>query len=145
MVELSGVWDADEVAAFLADATVPIRLTTHRPDGTLWTVALWFRYRNGAFECATGADAALVTYLRNDPEVAVDVSTNRPPYRGVRGNGTAHLSPDDDKAVLSSLVARYLEDTTGPLAQWLLDDEREEMRIRVEPRQLYSWDYSARM
>lgn len=86
MTEFRGTWTEAEVEAFLAEATVPIRLATHRTDGSLWMVALRYRYRNGSFECATRADADVVRLLRNDAEVAFDVSTNDVPYRGVRGD-----------------------------------------------------------
>jgi nitroimidazol reductase NimA-like FMN-containing flavoprotein (pyridoxamine 5'-phosphate oxidase superfamily) len=145
MTEFRGAWTADEVEAFLHETAVPIRLSTHRPDGSLWMVALWYRYRDGAFECATGADADVVRFLRDDGSVAFDVSTNRPPYRGVRGNGTADVSPDSEKAVLRSLVERYLGGTNSSLAAWLLDDARDEVRIRIRPHELYSWDFSDRM
>ena len=145
MTEFRGAWGADEVEAFLRRVTVPIRLATHRPDESLWVVALWYRYEKGSFECATWANADVVRYLRNDSEVAFDVSTNEIPYRGVRGNGTTSLSADRDKAVLRSLVERYLGGTDSTLARWLLEDDRDEVRIRIRPRTIYSWDYSDRM
>ncbi|ESP87428.1 pyridoxamine 5'-phosphate oxidase family protein [Candidatus Halobonum tyrrellensis] len=140
-----GAWTEAEVDAFLREVTIPVRLATRRPDGSPWLVTLWYRYRDGAFECATGANADVVRFLRGDPEVAFDVSTNRPPYRGVRGNGTASLSPDRGKATLRDLIERYLDGTDSPLAERLLDDDREEVRIRVEPAVIHSWDYTERM
>ena len=145
MTDYFGAWDEPAVATFLEETTVPVRLATHRPDESLWMVALWFRYRDGALECATGADADVVKYLRNNAEVAFDISTNEPPYRGVRGNGSATLSPDRDKAVLRALVERYLGGTDSSLAARLLDDDRDEVRIRIHPRSVYSWDYTERM
>ncbi|ELY53309.1 pyridoxamine 5'-phosphate oxidase family protein [Natronolimnohabitans innermongolicus] len=145
MVEFRGAWTEDEVAEFFRDATIPIRLAVRRPDGTPWVVPLWYRYRDGRLECATSADATLVSFLRADSEVAFDVSTNEIPYRGVRGYGSASLSPDEDKAVLRSLLERYLEGTDSPLAERLLDDERDEVHIRIEPHTVFSWDYSNRM
>ena len=96
-------------------------------------------------ECATSADADLVDFLRDDPTVAVDVSTNQIPYRGIRASGRATIAPDEDKAVLRSLIDRYLEDRQSPLAAWLLDDDREEVVIRIEPHVVFSWDYRERM
>ncbi|OAQ51941.1 pyridoxamine 5'-phosphate oxidase-related FMN-binding protein [Natrinema mahii] len=145
MTEFRGAWDEDDVEAFLQEATIPIRLATHRPDGSLWPVALWYRYRDGALECATGANADVVRFLRREPAVGFDISTNDVPYRGIRGTGTVEIAPDEDKAVLRSLIERYLDDTDSPLATKLLDDDREEVRVRIEPREIYSWDYSARM
>lgn len=145
MVEFRGAWGADEVAEFLRDATIPIRLGVRRPDGTPWVVTLWYQYCDGRLECATSADAALLTYLRADSEVAFDVSTNEIPYRGVRGHGTASTSPDDDKMVLRALLERYLGGTDSPLAEGLLADDRDEVCIRIEPHTVYSWDYADRM
>ncbi|ARS90337.1 pyridoxamine 5'-phosphate oxidase family protein [Natrarchaeobaculum aegyptiacum] len=145
MVEFRGAWTDDEVAGFFEDATIPIRLGVRRPDGTPWVVTLWYRYCDGLLECATSADAALLTYLRTDPEVAFDVSTNEIPYRGVRGHGSASMSPDDGKMVLRALLERYLGGTDSPLAERLLADDRDEICIRIEPRTVFSWDYSDRM
>ncbi|WP_435348928.1 pyridoxamine 5'-phosphate oxidase family protein [Haloarchaeobius sp. HRN-SO-5] len=145
MVRLSGAWTADELDEFLQESTIPIRIATQRGDGSLWLVTLWYRFRDGSFECATWADADIVRFLRGDSEVAFEVSTNHPPYRGVRGNGTATLAPDTDKQVLRALMTRYLGGTDSPLADWLLGDARDEIRIRIQPNQMYSWDYSDRM
>ncbi|QLG49339.1 pyridoxamine 5'-phosphate oxidase family protein [Natrinema halophilum] len=145
MTEFRGAWTEAEVEDFLEETTVPIRIATNRPDGSLWLVALWYRYRNGVLECATGANATLVRFLRQDPEVAFDISTNDVPYRGIRGNGTVTMTTDSDKAVLRALIERYLDGTSSPLARWLLGDDREEVRIEIEPRTIYSWDYSSRM
>lgn len=145
MPEFSGRWDAEAVERFLQDVTIPIRLATRRPDDSLWQVALWYRYRDGHFECATAASAQLVRFLRADSAVAFDVSTNEIPYRGVRGNGVASLSPDEDKEVLRALIRRYLGTTESPLAERLLRDDREEVRIRIDPDRVFSWDYSERM
>ncbi|WP_435177718.1 pyridoxamine 5'-phosphate oxidase family protein [Halorussus sp. AFM4] len=145
MTEFSGAWTREEVESFLEEATIPIRIACHRPDESLWMVALWYRYRDGYFECATWAKADVVTYLRNDSEVAFEVSVNEPPYRGVRGNGSVGLSRDEDKALLGDLFERYLGGTDSELASWLLSPERDEVRIRVRPRRVYSWDYTERM
>ena len=145
MVEYRGAWDGPAVEEFLQDVTIPVRLATRRPDGSPWVVTLWYRYDDEAFECATSANADVVRYLRDDPDVAFDVSTNHPPYRGVRGNGRATIDEDGDKAVLRGLVGRYLGGTDSPLAERLLDEGRDEVRIRVRPRSIYSWDYTERM
>lgn len=145
MTDYRGAWSADEVEAFLQETTIPIRIATHRPDGSLWVVTLWYRYRDGALECATQASADVVRFLRNDPDVAFDISTNQIPYRGIRGNGTVTISDDDGKAVLRDLVDRYLGGDDSSLAEWLLGDDREEVRLRIEPHEIYSWDYGDRM
>lgn len=145
MVDPDGAWTESQLDAFLEDSRIPIRLATHRWDGSLWMVALWYRYRNETFECATWANADVVRFLRNDSEVGFEISTNDPPYRGVRGNGTTAMSRDEDKTTLRALIERYLGGTESALASWLLDDDREEVRIRIHPHVLYTWDYTDRM
>ena len=145
MPEFRGPWGADDVEQFLQEVTIPIRIATRRPDDSLWQVTLWYRYRDGCFECATQANAQLVRFLRADSAIAFDVSTNEIPYRGVRGNGVASISPDENKDVLRSLIRRYLGSMDSPLAATLLQDDREEVRISIEPNQIFSWDFSKRM
>ncbi|AZH24378.1 pyridoxamine 5'-phosphate oxidase family protein [Haloplanus aerogenes] len=147
MPTYTGEWDRTEVAAFLADATVPVRLACRTPAGGLWMLSLWYRFDADAerLVCATAAEADVVEYLRADDEVTFEVSTNDPPYRGVRGNGQATITPDDDKAVLRSLLERYLGGTDSALARRLLAPERDEVAIRIDPARLYSWDFTERM
>lgn len=150
MVEYTGAWDPGAVASFLTDTAVPIRISCRTPQGNLWMLSLWFRYRDGdgdaaELHCATAADADVVRYLRADPGVAFEVSTNRPPYRGVRGRGSAVVEREGATETLRDLIERYLGDTDSDLARWLLSPDREEVRVRIRPEKLYSWDYSDRM
>lgn len=145
MVRVTGAWSRSEAEAFLETTTVPIRLACHTPAGGLWMLSLWYRYDEGTIACATSADAEIVRYLRHDPGVAFEVSVNQPPYRGVRGAGTARIEPDSEKTLLRALFDRYLGGTDSELAETLLAEEREEVRILIDPERLYSWDFSDRM
>lgn len=145
MPTFTGAWEEARATAFLEDAVVPIRLSCHRPNGSLWMLSLWFRYAEGSFHCATGADADVVEFLRDDPAVAFEVSTNDPPYKGVRGNGRARLHEDEGKDLLRELMTRYLGGTDNELADRLLAPQREEVHIEIVPAELYTWDFSDRM
>jgi len=147
MPRYTGSWDADGVAAFLSETTIPLRLACLTAQERLWMLSLWYRWddETPALWCATGAGADVVGYLEANDEVSFEVSTNDPPYRGVRGNGTATVEPDPDKELLERLIVRYLGNTDNDLARGLLSGDREEVRIRIEPRRLYSWDFSDRL
>lgn len=130
---------------YLDEGTIPLRLACHTLAGRLWMLSLWFQHRDGVLQCATGADADVVRYLEQDPAVAFEVSTNEPPYADVRGSGTATVDPDPEKAVLRRLLERYLGGTDSKLARSLLDEERSEVTITVDPDVVYGWDFSERM
>ena len=144
-VEFSGVWSPEEVDDFLTETTVPIRIACRTPRDDLWMLSLWYEYDDGEFRCATSANADIVDFLQSTAEVAFEVSTNDVPYRGVRGRGTASLGPDRDKKQLRTLLERYLGGTDSSLAESLLSPDLEEVRIRITPDKLYSWDFSERM
>jgi hypothetical protein len=55
------------------------------------------------------------------------------------------VESDPEKAVLRGLIDRYLDGDDSPLARSLLDPDREEVAIRIDPRRLHAWDYSGRM
>ncbi|WP_101294298.1 pyridoxamine 5'-phosphate oxidase family protein [Halegenticoccus soli] len=145
MVSVSGAWSLEGVEAFFDDAAIPLRLACRTPADDLWMLSLWYVYREGELRCATGRDADVVRFLESNPEVAFEASTNEPPYRGVRGRGVAAVEPDENKALLRDLLERYLGGIDSRLAASLLSPEREEVRIRIEPTKLYSWDFADRM
>lgn len=145
MTVVEGPWSRDQLETFLHEALVPIRLGCHHPEGGLWMLSLWYRYEDGAFLCATGRDSNVASFLRSDDAVCFELSTNRPPYMGVRGNGTATVEPDEEKALLEGLLDRYLGTTESELGKMLLRTDREEVVIRIEPDRLFTWDFTDQM
>jgi hypothetical protein len=156
-MHVTGQWSLSEAGAFLRETTVPVRLACRTPADDLWMLSLWYEWtetedgegterpEGPLLRCATGANADVVRFLRRNDGVAFEVSTNDPPYRGVRGRGTATVVPDENKALLRSLFERYLGDTDNELGDRLLSPDRDEVRILVEPTRLHTWDFSGRM
>ncbi|MFC5133953.1 MULTISPECIES: pyridoxamine 5'-phosphate oxidase family protein [Haloferacaceae] len=143
-MNLTGPWDRPRVDEFLADARIPVRIGCRTPAGDPWMVSLWFRW-DGAIHCATGADADVVGFLESDDRVSFEISTNDPPYMGVRGRGRATVTADEDKRILRSLLERYLGGTDNELGDRLLRPDREEVHVRIDPERLHSWDFTGRM
>lgn len=142
---LRGPWDAATVERFLDEERSPLRLAVNWSGGVPLVVSLWFVHEAGALWCASHRKARLTEALMRAPEVGFDVSVNDPPYRGVRGQGRAHLLPEAGAARLETLLDRYLGDRESNLARWLLSRAEDEVAIRIEPTWLTSWDFSARM
>ena len=76
---------------------------------------------------------------------AFEVAGCEPPYRGVRGRATATVAPDEELATLRRLVERYLGSTDSAFASWLLGRTAPEVVLHLDPLEISSWDYSARM
>lgn len=144
-VPTRGPWSRAEAERFLAETVVPLRLGC--VDGRGWPVvlSLWYLYRDGAIWCATRPGAAVVRYLEREGRCAFEVAPETPPYRGVRGQGTAAVNRGAGGALLGELLVRYLGTTATALGRRLLARADEEVAIRIEPVRLSSWDYRARM
>ncbi len=144
-MDIRGSLSRDAIETYLETETVPLRLGCRTPADRPWMLSLWYRYRDGRLECATERDADVISYLEYDPTVSFEISTNEPPYRGVRGNGTVVIEPDPEKVLLRELLERYLGTTENGLARQLLAKDREEVTITIEPEVCYGWDFSDRM
>jgi hypothetical protein len=141
---LSGPWDRARIEEFLAEAVIPIRLASAGRHGPL-VQSMWFAWSQGRLWCATQFDAVVVQRLRADPRVGFEVAGDRPPYRGVRGQGVAHLDPDRGADVLETLIGRYLGADHAALAAWLRSRAAGEVAIGIEVEHWASWDFTSRM
>ena len=92
-----------------------------------------------------GHSSPLVTALAREPRCAFEVAGCEPPYRGVRGRAHVSVEPDAGLEILRRLVDRYLGDTKGRFASWLLERTTPEVVLRLDPVKVSSWDYTARM
>ena len=141
----SGPWPAHAVEQWLVDTAIPVRLATSGRSGPI-VQSLWFSFDEAALWCATQRDSAVANRIRRDPVVGWEVAPDQPPYRGVRGRGTAEVLDDPARAeaVLRVLIHRYGQSGTA-LEGWLLGRVSTEVAIRITDLTVTSWDYSPRM
>lgn len=145
MTVTSGPWDAESVSGWLRDTVIPIRLATSGTTGPI-VQSLWFVFDDDALWCATQRESTVAQRIRRDPRVGWEVSPDLPPYRGVRGRGTAEIrdSPRLSEDLLRRLLARYGQSGSA-LASWLLGRIDSEIVLRITDLDVTSWDYSSRM
>lgn len=136
------VLDNSPIDLYSADG--PIRLAVVAADGFPHIVSLWFKYKEGQFYCATHKSAWIVRQLRLNNQVGFEISTNKPPYKGIRGSAVITLKPMADD-LLEQLITAYLNNTDSSLASWLTSRKKDEIVIQVSPKNVTSWDYSERM
>jgi hypothetical protein len=130
---------------FLEEIRIPLRLTAVTPSGWPIVVSLWFQYKGGRLVCATKKSARIVSYLENNPRCAFEIAPDSPPYRGVRGQAIAEIDSSTGKEVLEELLHRYVGDLENSFAQKLLAESENEVAIYLNPRKVFSWDFSNRM
>jgi nitroimidazol reductase NimA-like FMN-containing flavoprotein (pyridoxamine 5'-phosphate oxidase superfamily) len=140
----SSAWDHAQIARFLEEQRLPLRLGFETAAGPL-VVPLWFHFDGAHFWCASQQDTLLVRSLQERPACALDVSTNDIPYRGLRGRASVTCDPEQGQAVLGRLMARYLSDDQARLARWLQRRSDTEVALKITPNWLTAWDFSDRM
>ncbi|MGK0440580.1 MAG: hypothetical protein ACJA0N_000375 [Pseudohongiellaceae bacterium] len=122
----------------------PIRLAVTGSDGFPRIVSLWFKQEGESLYCVTHESAWILRQLELNNQVGFEISSNSPPYKGLRGVGYISLAPLEGD-LLEQLIVRYLNNTTSSLAKWLLSRKDDEIVIRISPSSLSSWDYTRRM
>ena len=142
---LKGPWTQQQVDSFLQDSVFPLRLACVGEDHFPRVVSVWYGYDDDKFRCVSHRSSQLVGLLEQSDRVGFEVSTNTPPYCGVRGQGVASLGSDADGVVLTEMLQRYLGGTESSLAKWLLSRAADEVLITIEPLRLFTWDYRERM
>jgi hypothetical protein len=135
----------DDIADYLSEVTIPVRLACNTESGWPIVVSLWYLYEAKKLYCATQRTAKIATYLRTNPLCAFEVAADIPPYCGVRGQGIAQIDGELGPTILKRLLTRYLDDTGSPLAQRLLARQSTEIAIIIQPTTLFTWNYVDRM
>ena len=135
----------EEYQPFLNEAIIPLRLSCRTQSGWPMILSLWYLYQDNAIYCATPHSAKVVGYLRHDPRCALEIAGDLPPYCGLRGQAKAFIEPENGLQVLEKLLYRYLGGTESGLAEFLLSKAENEVAIRLEPVNIFQWDFTSRM
>jgi nitroimidazol reductase NimA-like FMN-containing flavoprotein (pyridoxamine 5'-phosphate oxidase superfamily) len=144
-VKLSGPWSIQAIETFLAASIIPVRLSVLGSEGAPIVASHWFIHENGVIRCATQQGSVIYKCLQSNIKCGFEVSPDNAPYRGVRGQGTASLDLDENKAMLARLHDRYRGEKRSKFREWLLNRDAAEFIISVRPSRIMSWDYSTRM
>ena len=138
-------WLEPEIQRLLDETRIPVRLSCNGASGCPVLVSLWYLPEDGRLWCATQRSANVAKLLARDSQCAFEISVESMPYRGVRGQGLATLHDDRGEEILLKLLDRYLGDSKSQLARSLLAQVATETAIAIEPKTIFSWDYTERM
>ena len=129
----------------ISDTKIPIRLAYTNNDGIPSVLSLWFVQIDEKIYCATQKSAKIVQYLKKNPVCGFEIAADKPPYKGVRGNGSAKIIDNMGKDVLEILMKKYLGEKESGLSKFLKKNSHNEIAIEITPQNLFYYDYSARM
>ena len=130
---------------FLENSRIPLRLACKTESGWPMILSLWFVYSDGSLYCATRGSARIVKYLLNNKECAFEIAADTPPYCGIRGQAQARIDHQRGVEILEQLLDRYIGSRDNILAEKLLKNSIDEVAIRLDPVNIFSWDFSERM
>tara|TARA_R110002095_G_scaffold169273_1_gene146932 strand:- start:2326 stop:2826 length:501 start_codon:yes stop_codon:yes gene_type:complete len=122
------------ITTLLADLAQPVRLASQSPNGFPLISTLWFLYADGAFWCITQSRTLMRRNLAANPRCAFEITLQGQAYKLVRGQGIATLHLDEGERLTNLMIARYLRDPQGPVAQKLRAQIPTEYGIRIRPR-----------
>lgn len=127
------------IADLLAEHRSPVRLATQSPSGYPLVTTLWFLYEDECFWCITQARTHTRRNLAANPRCAFEIALDGARYALLRGQGDATLDLADGARLTERMIARYLRDPDGPVAQRLRAQSPTEYAVRIRPRWVRGW------
>ena len=137
--------DNEEIDKFISDSKIPIRIAFMKSNSLPAVVSLWYVCKDGKIYCATQKTAKIVSYLKKNPLCGFEIAADKPPYKGVRGEGNVQILNETGPYVLDLLMEKYLGEKESTLSKFLRDNSKTEVAIEITPQKIFHYDYSKRM
>jgi len=129
----------------ISDKKIPIRLAFLKHNSIPAVISLWYEITDGKIYCATQRTAKIVSYLQKNPLCGFEIASDKPPYKGVRGQGTVKILEKEGPVILKVLIDKYLGDKESNLSRLLQQNSHSEVAIEITPKKIFHYDYSQRM
>jgi hypothetical protein len=130
---------ANDIETLLREHHSPVRLASQSLNGYPLISTLWFLYEDECFWCITQAATLMRRNLEADPRCAFEIALTGARYKLLRGQGDATLDLADGARVTERMIARYIRDPAGEVAQKLRAQIPTEYAIRIRPRWVRGW------
>jgi nitroimidazol reductase NimA-like FMN-containing flavoprotein (pyridoxamine 5'-phosphate oxidase superfamily) len=137
--------DSKEIDRFIADSKIPIRIAFMKDVGVPAVISLWYVCNDDKIYCATQKKAKIVSYLQKNPVCGFEIAADKPPYKGIRGEGTIRILNETGSYILDLLIEKYLGEKESTLSKFLRDNSKTEVAIEITPQKIFHYDYSKRM
>lgn len=137
--------DSKEIDRFIPDSKIPIRLSFMKSPAIPAVISLWYLCDKDKIYCATQKKAKIVSYLQKNPICGFEIAADKPPYKGIRGEGTIRIKDELGPDVLNLLIKKYLGEKVSKLSEFLRHNSKTEVAIEINPEKIFHYDYSKRM
>ena len=137
--------DNNEINKFIPDLKIPIRVAFIKSSGMPAVISLWYVCNDDKIYCAAQKTAKIVSYLQKNLVCGFEIAADKPPYKGMRGEGTARILNETGAYVLDLLMQKYLEEKESTLSKLLRNNSKTEVAIEITPQKIFHYDYSKRM
>ena len=137
--------DSDQINSFIPDVKIPIRVGFVKSNGVPAVVSLWYVCKYGKIYCAVQKTAKIVLYLQKNSMCGFEIAADKPPYKGIRAEGTVHILNETGAYVLDLLIDKYLGEKESTLSKFLRNNAKTEVAIEITPQKIFNYDYSERM
>jgi len=134
-----------KIDEIIADKKIPIRLAYTKSDGTPGILSLWYVEEDGKLYCATQKNAKIVSFLKKTPICGFEIAADKPPYKGIRGEGVARIIEERGNEILQLLIEKYLGQKESKLSLFLKKNSVSEVAIEITPKSIFNYDYTKRM
>jgi nitroimidazol reductase NimA-like FMN-containing flavoprotein (pyridoxamine 5'-phosphate oxidase superfamily) len=137
--------DTEEIDKFIPDSKIPIRIAFIKSTDLPAVISLWYVCKDGKIYCATQKTAKIVSYLQKKSVCGFEIAADKPPYKGIRGEGTVQILNETGAYVLDLLIDKYLGEKESTLSKFLRNNSKTEVAIEITPENIFHYEYSKRM
>jgi len=137
--------DNDQINSLISDVKIPIRVGFVKSNGVPTVISLWYVCKYGKIYCAVQKTAKIASYLQKNPVCGFEIAADKPPYKGIRAEGTVRILNETGAYVLDLLIGKYLGEKESTLSKFLRNNSKTEVAIEITPQKIFNYDYSERM
>ena len=113
-------------------------LATHRQGGSVLLSPLWYVWQDDRFQLGMDAGDIKLRHIARDPQVAIVVAEETPPYRGIEVRGLASADETNYPDRMRAIAQRYL----GPAGADFYGNGARGSIVTIEPTATRTWDFA---
>ncbi len=136
-----------DVKDFLTTKVLNLHLGTVDEEGhpNIHPVGYYYDQSDYKFYILTGKESKKTSNLKKNQMVYFCVDDPNPPYKGVRGKGTARILKEVNfnLGIWEKIMARYLGNLEDPMAIALKEELKkgDSIVLEISPKYYSTWDY----